>query len=124
MPKLRSLSELLLTIFHLLLDSLRLIGASLQPRCRLAAENLFLRKQLALYLERQVKPRRAKAAARLTLVLLSKLFVWREVLTVVKPETFIRWHRQGVRAVLEVEIEAARTAADSCRASEADRRNG
>jgi len=97
MPKLRSLSELLLTIFHLLLDSLRLIGASLQPRCRLAAENLFLRKQLALYLERQVKPRRAKAAARLTLVLLSKLFVWREVLTVVKPETFIRWHRQGVR---------------------------
>ena len=50
MPKLRSLSELLLTIFHLLLDSLRLIGASLQPRCRLAAENLFLRKQLALYL--------------------------------------------------------------------------
>jgi hypothetical protein len=63
MPKLRSLSELLLTIFHLLLDSLRLIGASLQPRCRLAAENLFLRKQLALYLERQVKPRRAKAAA-------------------------------------------------------------
>ena len=124
MPKLRSLSELLLTIFHLLLDSLRLIGASLQPRCRLAAENLFLRKQLALCLERQVKPRRAKAAARLTLVLLSKLFVWREVLTVVKPETFIRWHRQGVRAVLEVEIEAARTAADSCRASEADRRNG
>jgi hypothetical protein len=97
MPKLRSLSELLLIIFHLLLDSLRLIGASLQPRCRLAAENLLPRKQLALYLDRQVKPRRAKAAARLTLVLLSKLFVWREVLTVVKPETFIRWHRQGVR---------------------------
>jgi hypothetical protein len=62
---------------------------------RLAAENLFLRKQLALYLERQVKPRRAKAATRLTLVLLSKLFVWREVLTVVKPETLIRWHRKA-----------------------------
>jgi putative transposase len=97
MPKLHSCCELLLTIFYLSLDSLRLIGASLQPRCRLAAENLFLRRQLALYLERQVKPRRAKAATRLTLVLLSRLFVWREVLTVVKPETFIRWHRQGFR---------------------------
>jgi len=66
-------------------------------RYRLAAENLFLRKQLALYLERQVKPHRAMAATRLTLVLPSKLFVWREVLRVVKPETFTRWHRQGFR---------------------------
>ena len=97
MPKLHCCFDLLLTIFRLLLDSLRLIGASLQPRCRLAAENLFLRKQLALYLERQVKPHRAKAATRLALVWLSRLFVWREVLTVVKPETFIRWHRQGFR---------------------------
>src|SRR5215469_3425089 len=97
MPNLHLCRELLLTIFYLLLDSLRLIGASLQTRCRLAAENLFLRKQLALYLERQVKPRRAKAATRLTMVLLSKLLVWREVLTVIKPETLIRWHRQGVR---------------------------
>ena len=32
---------------------------------RLAAENLFLRKQLALYIERQVKPRRADNAARI-----------------------------------------------------------
>src|SRR5215469_6525871 len=96
MPKLHSGCELLLTIFRLLWDSPRLIGASLQPRCRLAAENLFLRKQ-ALYLERQVKPRQAKTATRLTLVVLSKVFAWREVLTLVKPETFIRWHRQGFR---------------------------
>ena len=97
MPRLHSSFDLLLTIFRILLDSLRLIGASLQPRCRLAAENLFLRKQLAMYLERQAKPHRANATTRLTLVLLSKLFVWREVLTVVKPETFTRWHRQGFR---------------------------
>ena len=90
-------SDLPLTIFDLGLDLLRLIGARLQPRCRLAAENLFLRKQLAMYLERQVKPHRAKAATRLTLVLLYKLFVWREVLRVVRPETFTRWHRQGFR---------------------------
>jgi hypothetical protein len=86
MPKLHPLVGLLLTTFDLLLDSRRLIGASLQPPCRLAAENLLLRKQLALYLERQVKPHRAKAATCLTLVLLSKLFAWREVLTVVKPK--------------------------------------
>ena len=84
-------------MFDLLLDTLRFIRVSLRPRCALAAENLFLRKQLALYLERKVKPRRAKAATKLTLVLLSRLFAWREALTVVKPDTLIRWHRKGFR---------------------------
>src|SRR5215471_9581191 len=55
------------------------------------------REQLALYLERQVKPQRAGKATRLVLVLLSRLFPWRPALTVVKPETFVRWHRQGFR---------------------------
>ena len=71
MPKLDSLSNLLLTIFDLCLDAVRLVRLSLRRRCALAAENLFLRKQLALYLEHQVKPRRAKAPTRLTPVLLS-----------------------------------------------------
>src|SRR5215469_2954806 len=66
MPKVDSLFSLLLTIFDLLLDALRFIRLSLQPRCTLAAENLFLRKQLGLYLERQVEPRRPRAAAKLT----------------------------------------------------------
>jgi putative transposase len=78
MPKLDSLSNVLLTMFDLLLDALRFIRVSLRPRCALAAENLFLRKQLALYLERKVEPPRAKAATRLTPVLLSRLFAWRE----------------------------------------------
>ena len=89
--------SLQLTIFGLLLDAFRFVRLSLQPRCTLAAENLFLRKQLALYLERQVEPRRPRAAAKLTLVLLSRLFPWRQALTIVKPDTFIRWHRQGFR---------------------------
>jgi transposase InsO family protein len=97
MPKLNFLRHLLLTSFDLLLDILRFIRLSLQPTWALAAENLFLRKQLALYLERQVKPRRTKVATRLTLVLLSRWFAWREALTIVKPDTFIRWHRQGFR---------------------------
>ncbi len=61
------------------------------------AENLFLRKQLVLYLERKVKPRRANDATRLTLVLLSRLFAWRQALTLAQPDTLIRWHRKGFR---------------------------
>ena len=52
---------------------------------------------LALYLERQVQPRRPKVATKLTLALLSRLFPWRQALTIVKPDTLIRWHRQGFR---------------------------
>ena len=97
MPNLNSLPKVLLTTFNLLLDVLSFVRLSLRPRSALAAENVFLRRQLALYLERRVKPRRAKVAARLTLVLLSKLFAWREALTIVKPDTLICWHRQGLR---------------------------
>jgi hypothetical protein len=58
---------------------------------------LFLRKQLALYQERHTKPRRPDPAARVTLVLLSRLLDWRSMLRVVKPDALIRWHRQGWR---------------------------
>src|SRR5690349_20781860 len=66
----------------------------LRPRAQLAAENLFLRKQLALYVERQVRPRRTDNAIRLALVGLSRLIEWLPLLIVVKPETLIRWHRK------------------------------
>ncbi len=61
------------------------------------AENLFLRKQLALYVERKTKPRRASDVTRLTLAFLARLFAWRTALTIVKPETLIGWHRTGYR---------------------------
>jgi putative transposase len=64
---------------------------------RLAAENLFLRKQLALYVERQVKPRRATNATRLTLVVLARFIEWRPILTIVQPDTLVRWHRYAFR---------------------------
>jgi len=83
--------------FNLLLDLLWLLRLGLGSRATLAAENLFLRKQLALYLDRRVKPQRASDATRLTLVFLSTLFAWKDALTIVKPDTFIRWHRQGFR---------------------------
>ena len=97
MPKLDSLSNLLGTLVDLPLDALRLVSLGLRPRCVLAAENLFLRKQLTLYMDRTLKPRRAETATKLTLVLLSRLFAWQEAPTVVKPDTLIRWHRRGFR---------------------------
>ena len=69
----------------------------MRSRAQLAAENLFLRKQLALYQERKVKARRADDATRIILAGLSRFLAWRQLLLVVKPETLIRWHRQGFR---------------------------
>jgi len=83
------------TIVRVLADVVRFASSMLRPRAELAAENLFLRKQLALYVERQVRPRRADNAIRLALVALSRLIEWRPLLIVVKPETLIRWHRKG-----------------------------
>jgi putative transposase len=78
-------------------DALRFATTWVRSRTVLAAENLFLRKQLALYREREVKPRRATDATRLGLVLLSRIFPWRNALLIVQPATLIRWHRQAFR---------------------------
>src|SRR5437660_12165966 len=58
---------------------------------------LFLPNQLALYLELRSNPLRASVATRLAPVLLSRPFAWRQALTIVKPDTVIRWHRRGFR---------------------------
>ena len=72
-------------------------GLLLRPRESLEAENLFLRRQLALYRERGAKPRRVDAATRVTMALLSRCFDWRSALVVERPETFVGWHRAGFR---------------------------
>jgi hypothetical protein len=84
-------------LLTLVLDTARFLRLCLRTPRALAAENLFLRKQLALYQERNVKPRRATNATRFVLVWLSRWCDWRQTLAVVKPETFTRWHRQGFR---------------------------
>jgi putative transposase len=63
----------------------------------LEAENLFLRKQLAMLLERGARPRRAKRRDRLWLVLLARCFKWHDALVVIKPATLVAWHRAGFR---------------------------
>jgi hypothetical protein len=84
-------------LLTLLVDVIRFLRLCLRPAPGRAAENLFLRKQLALYQERHVKPRRATDATRLALVRLARWFDWRQALAVVQPATFVRWHRQGFR---------------------------
>jgi len=66
-------------------------------RAQIIAENLFLRRQLALYQERKARRRRPTAATKVTLVVLSRFFPWATALAIVKPSTFVRWHRAGFR---------------------------
>ena len=89
MQTLRQLFHALSVLFCLAQDALRFLLIDARSTAALKAENLFLRKQLALYVERKAKPRRASDAIRLTLVLLSRLFSWRDALVNVKPETFL-----------------------------------
>lgn len=93
----RNLVHLVSRATRLLTDLAHLTTLSFRSRSALVAENLFLRKQLALYQEREVKPHRAVDATRLFLVVLSKFFDWRSALVIVRPDTLIRWHRKGFR---------------------------
>jgi hypothetical protein len=59
-----------------LADLLRLLALGLRSKTSLAAENLFLRKQLAFYQEPKIRSRRLDDPTRLTLVWLSRWFDW------------------------------------------------
>jgi len=72
------------------------LGSFVQSRSSLIAQNLLLRKQLAFYQERQIRPRRLTDAARLSLVFWSKLYDWKSVLMIVKPETLIGGIGEGL----------------------------
>ena len=74
----------------------------------LRVENLFLRRQLALYIERGVRPHRVDAATRISLALLARFFDWRSALVVVQPATMIRWHRAGWRLFWRMKSRAGR----------------
>jgi len=79
--------------FQFVLDLAGLALLAIRPRRSVEAENLVLRRQLALYEERGLKPRRIDAATRVSLAWLSRLCDWRSCLIVVRPEIMIRWHR-------------------------------
>ena len=92
-----SLAHFFRTFRQVLVDLGQLMFLFSRPRVALAAENLFLRKQLALFQERKLRPRRADDSTRWTMATLSQMFQWRDALVNVKPDTLIRWHRKGFR---------------------------
>jgi len=74
-----------------------LFRALLANRAALAMENLALRQQLAV-LERSVKRPALRQRDRIFWAWLARLWNgWRAALLIVKPETVIKWHRQGFR---------------------------
>jgi putative transposase len=74
-----------------------LIRSLIVPRIALAAENLALRQQLAV-LSRKIHRPQLHRRDRFFWVVTSRLWKdWRNVLIIVKPETVIRWHRQGFK---------------------------
>ena len=110
-------------VLRVVADLVGWFALAFRSRSSLQAEVLFLRRQLALYVERGVKPRRIGAATRVSLTMLSRLFKWRSALVVVRPQTLIRWHRARLQAFLEVEV-SRRTAAHPARATAADPTDG
>src|ERR1700694_1365080 len=84
--RIRSTLLILISAAH---DGLRFLREMACSRSALAAENLFLRQQLAFYQEHKIRPRRLSNAARFSLLLWSRLFDWRAALAIVKPDTFL-----------------------------------
>src|ERR1700732_3521387 len=97
LQRIRSTLLILINAAH---DGLRLVRQMACSHSALAAENLFLRKQLAFYQEHKIRPRRLSNAARFSLLLWSRLFDWRAALGVVQPDTFPRWARGAFPTLL------------------------
>jgi hypothetical protein len=88
------LSPIFINLFPALLVLFRTLFAS---RLELVAENLALRQQLAV-LNRTAKRPKLQFQDRLFWATLSSLWKnWRSALIIVKPDTVLRWHRQGFR---------------------------
>jgi hypothetical protein len=85
-------------VIALILVALRLLAAPLKSKRRLEAENAALRHQL-IVLRRKVHGRvQLNSADRLFFVQLYRRFPSiLKLITVVRPETLVRWHREGFR---------------------------
>jgi len=60
------------TLSLVVVDLVRMASLAARSHSALAAENLFLRKQLALFQERKIKPRRADDSTRWMMVTLAE----------------------------------------------------
>ncbi len=84
------------------------LGDVTRTRAELIAENVLLRQQLGI-LRRQVKRPQLTKADRVGLLFwASRLAHWRQALLIVKPETLLRWHREGFRLFWRWKIRAGK----------------
>ena len=100
------------------------LAAPLRTQAQLEAEITMLRHQLNV-LQRQASSRpKLTAVDRLLFVWLCRLFPsLRSAITIVRPDTVLRWHRSGLSTLLAMEIALARRPAQgSDRSPQPDRR--
>src|SRR5436305_9268854 len=95
--RLRTLIRNLCTIVS---DGFRFFVGVWRRRTALAAENLLLRKQLALFREREKRAMPTIPADRFVFCKLARWFDRRGALMIVKPATLIGWHRSVPDATL------------------------
>ena len=91
-----NLAELTRSLLELARLSFELARNRLRNPENLAAENLLLRRQIAILLERGGKPGRPTAGARLAMAWLSHR-CRSDAVVLFKPATLLRWHREGFR---------------------------
>src|SRR4249920_415193 len=104
----RAMLMLARIVLRLIEDALRWLMLLARSDESVRAENLVLRRQLAMFIERGIRPRRMDAATRASLAVLTRLFDWRSALVVVQPATIVRWHRAGWRLFWRVKSRPGR----------------
>ena len=80
-------------IVEILFDLVKLVVLFLRLATAIRTENLVLRKQLAAYVERGIKPRRLDHDSRLSLSVISKLFDVKNAIVIVRPSRWVRAYR-------------------------------
>src|SRR3954469_13223563 len=83
------LSRMVRNLRAIVSDGLSFFASVWRRRTALAAENLFLRKQLALFREREKKAMPTTPADRLVFSKLARWFDWRRALLMVNPATAV-----------------------------------
>ena len=111
-------------MFRVFCDWAELLVSAAKSRSALAAENLFLRKQLCLFQERKVPPHRADDSTRWMMAFLSRLFDLAPGLGDRQARYAIGMASQGVPIILAVEIQARWKAKLAQRAPTVDSKDG
>ena len=95
--------ESLAVAFAIVFD---LVAVQFRSRAAVIAENLFLRRQLALYFERKTRRRRPTPATEFALVMLGRFFSWAGALAIVMLGCDHPLAPNGIPSLLALEVSA------------------